>query len=108
VCAFEAAALESYPLSHPIRYAARARRHAVADPVTCSRERHRAQVVPGKFVAMKGPKTLGPGMEWRDGKDGYREFSPAYYADILHEFGVQASARARAGRRASVPPRMRK
>ena len=52
--------------------------------------RTRAQVVPGKFVAMKGPKTLGPGVEWRDGKDGYREFSPAYYADILHEFGVQA------------------
>ena len=50
-----------------------------------------AQVVPGKFVAMKGPKTLGPGVEWRDGADGYREFSPAYYVDILHEFGVQVA-----------------
>ena len=40
------------------------------------------EVVPGKFVALKGPVDLG-GAEYRDDVDGARSFSPAFYADIL-------------------------
>jgi cell division cycle 14 len=45
------------------------------------------EVVPGLFVAMKGPKELG-GLEFRDDERGYRQFGAAYYADLLHEFNV--------------------
>jgi hypothetical protein len=44
-------------------------------------------VVPGRFVAFKGPKTLPAGREYRD-HDGFRDFSAAYYVDIFHELGV--------------------
>jgi cell division cycle 14 len=50
-------------------------------------------VVPGKFVAFKGPKALPDGAEWVDKPGGYRDFSPAYYADILNALGVQAVVR---------------
>ena len=50
-------------------------------------------VVPGKFVAFRGPKALPDGAEWVDMPGGYRNFSPAYYADILHALGVQAVVR---------------
>ena len=50
------------------------------------------EVVPGKFIAMKGPKDLG-GREYHDDSNGHRNFSPAYYADILHELGVVAVVR---------------
>ena len=45
------------------------------------------EVVPGKFVAFKGPKDLD-GKEFHDDHRGYRHFSPLYYVDIFHELGV--------------------
>ena len=43
-------------------------------------------VVPGKFVAFRGPVDLGP-REYCD-EAGYRRFSPAYYVDIFRDLGV--------------------
>ena len=56
------------------------------------------EVVPGKFVAMRGPKDLHDDRHWQDifGADGefsHREFSPAHYAPILQQFDVQAVVR---------------
>ena len=50
------------------------------------------EVIPGKFVAFKGPKNLG-GAEYRDERNGHRNFSPAYYADIFAVLGVIAVVR---------------
>ena len=55
-------------------------------------------VVPGKFIAMRGPRDLPGGARWRDviGADGafsHRDFSPAHYADILTQFDVRAVVR---------------
>ena len=49
-------------------------------------------VVPGRFLAFRGPKDLPNGREYRD-RDGYRDFSPAYYVDIFRELGVAAVVR---------------
>jgi cell division cycle 14 len=55
------------------------------------------EIVPGKFVAMRGPKDMEAGEMWRDVyKDGRflrRDFSPKHYADILLNFGVQVVVR---------------
>jgi cell division cycle 14 len=56
------------------------------------------EVVPGKLVAMRGPRDLPCSGAWRDvaGGDGgfvRRDFSPGYYAGILPRFGVQAVVR---------------
>jgi cell division cycle 14 len=50
------------------------------------------EVVPGKFVALKGPRDLGA-LEYSDDAGGYRRFSPSYYVDILQGFGVTTVVR---------------
>jgi hypothetical protein len=49
-------------------------------------------VVPGKFVAFKGPKDLG-GKTYHDDNQGYRHFSAGYYGDIFRSLGVTAVVR---------------
>jgi cell division cycle 14 len=44
------------------------------------------QVVPGKFVAFRGPRDLGD-REYSD-DDGCRRFSAKYYVELFHEMGV--------------------
>jgi cell division cycle 14 len=56
------------------------------------------EVVPGKFIAMRGPRDTADGSMWEDvahadGSFSHREFSPHHYADILQQFGVQAVVR---------------
>ena len=51
------------------------------------------EVVPGKFLAMKGPRALDHGVPWQDRADGVRDFSPAHYAAILQQFGTRAVVR---------------
>jgi cell division cycle 14 len=56
------------------------------------------EVVPGKFVVMRGPRDLPDDLLWRDtaredGSFSHREFSPRHYADILSQFDVQAVIR---------------
>ena len=55
------------------------------------------EVVPGKFVAFRGPKDLPDGQLWSDvsvdGRFSHRDLSPQYYVDILHQFEVQAVVR---------------
>ena len=50
------------------------------------------KVVPGKFVALKGPRDLGA-LEYSDDAGGFRRFSPSYYVDILQGFGVTTVVR---------------
>ena len=55
-------------------------------------------VVPGKFIAMRGPRDNAAGAMWEDvarddGTFSHRDFSPAHYADILRQFEVQAVVR---------------
>ena len=50
------------------------------------------EVVPGKFVAFKGPVKMGS-YNYRDTESGLRIFSPSYYADIFHEMGVSTIIR---------------
>ena len=55
-------------------------------------------VLPGKFVAMRGPRDLPGGTEWTDvagpdGDFGRRDFAPSYYGEILRHFGVEAIVR---------------
>ena len=55
------------------------------------------EIVPGKFVAMRGPKDLPNGARWadvmHDGKFSHRDFSPQHYAEILQQLDVQAVVR---------------
>ena len=56
------------------------------------------EIVPGKLIAMRGPKDLPDGVAWQDintadGEFSHREFSPAHYAPILQQFDVQAVVR---------------
>ena len=55
------------------------------------------EVVPGKFLAMRGPKDLADGARWEDmfrgGRFSHRDFSPAHYAEILGQFDVRAVVR---------------
>ena len=56
------------------------------------------EVVPSKFIAMRGPVRLPRGVEWRDaktrtGRFSHRDFSPAYYVDILRQFDVRTVLR---------------
>jgi cell division cycle 14 len=44
------------------------------------------QVVPGKFVAFRGPRSLGD-REYSD-DDGCRRFSAKYYIELFHQMGV--------------------
>ena len=55
-------------------------------------------VVPGKFVAMRGPVALPHGREYADKRDAagrfcHRDFTPAHYAPILRDLGVRAVVR---------------
>ena len=72
----------------------------------CDRYEHEAnplngcvhEVVPGKFVVMRGPKLLPDGKDWWDIRDAQgllvsREFSPAHYVSIVHDRGVRAVIR---------------
>ena len=52
------------------------------------------EIVPGKFLVMRGPKDLPAGKTWNDVHDGagrllHRDFSPAFYLEIFPLFGVQ-------------------
>ena len=51
------------------------------------------QVLPGKFVAMRGPKDLPGDADYVDSPGGARDFSPGYYSDILRQFGVRLVVR---------------
>ena len=51
------------------------------------------EVVPGKFVAMRGPRRLAGGQAFENTPGGTRDFSPAYYADILLQYDVQVVVR---------------
>jgi cell division cycle 14 len=50
------------------------------------------EVVPGKFVAFKGPIGLDTGRRFRD-RNGVREFSPSFYADVFRNLNVTAVIR---------------
>jgi cell division cycle 14 len=49
-------------------------------------------VVPGKFVAFRGPRDLPGGAEYRDCGE-CREFAPRYYIDIFNALGVRSVVR---------------
>jgi hypothetical protein len=51
------------------------------------------EVVPGKFVALKGPVATPDGREYHDDARGARSFSPAFYAEILRGMGVRTVVR---------------
>ena len=51
------------------------------------------EVVPGKFVAMRGPLSLPDGLAYEDTTSGARNFSPAHYAYILQQYDVQVVVR---------------
>jgi hypothetical protein len=51
------------------------------------------EVVPGKFIALKGPVALPSDREYRDDARGVRSFSPAFYAEILRSMGVSTVVR---------------
>jgi cell division cycle 14 len=50
------------------------------------------EVVPGRFVAFKGPKHHA-GLDFHDDERGCRAFSAHFYADLLPEFNVTAVVR---------------
>ena len=50
------------------------------------------EVVPGKFVAFKGPKDLG-GEQFVDDENGFRSFSASHYSDIFNDLGVELVVR---------------
>eukprot|EP00291_Cryptomonas_curvata_P006667 CAMPEP_0172201902 /NCGR_PEP_ID=MMETSP1050-20130122/30301_1 /TAXON_ID=233186 /ORGANISM="Cryptomonas curvata, Strain CCAP979/52" /LENGTH=242 /DNA_ID=CAMNT_0012879687 /DNA_START=211 /DNA_END=935 /DNA_ORIENTATION=+ len=49
-------------------------------------------VVPDKFLAFRGPKTLAEGQDYDD-NDGVRRFAAQYYVDIFQELGVTTVVR---------------
>jgi cell division cycle 14 len=56
------------------------------------------EIVPGKLLAMRGPRSLPSGAPWHDvnhpnGGFSHRDFSPEHYCDILPQFNVQAVVR---------------
>jgi hypothetical protein len=51
------------------------------------------EVVPGKFVALKGPVATPDDAPYHDDARGARSFSPAFCADILRGMGVTAVVR---------------
>ena len=50
------------------------------------------EVLPGKFVAFKGPVDAGS-FRYRDSASGMRTFSPSYYAEIFKDMGVSTVVR---------------
>jgi cell division cycle 14 len=56
------------------------------------------ELVPGKFLAMRGPRDNPAGAMWEDtlrddGTFSHRDFSPTHYAEILQQFDVSAVVR---------------
>ena len=51
------------------------------------------EVVPGKFIAMRGPVAIQGGRTYEDLPSGARNFSPAHYADILQQYDVRVVVR---------------
>ena len=56
------------------------------------------EIVPGKFLAMRGPRDNTTGALWEDmvrsdGTFSHREFSPEHYVEILPQFDVQVVVR---------------
>jgi cell division cycle 14 len=56
------------------------------------------EIVPGKLIAMRGPRDNAARQPWRDvhqtdGSFSHREFSAAHYVDILQQFDVQVVVR---------------
>jgi cell division cycle 14 len=56
------------------------------------------EIVPGKFIVMRGPKSIPGNKNWRDIRDlnGQlisRDFSPAHYAEILQNRNVEVVIR---------------
>ena len=51
------------------------------------------EVVPGKFVALKGPVATLNNCDYHDGTNGSRSFSPAFYTEILRGMGVTTVVR---------------
>ena len=56
------------------------------------------EIVPGKLLAMRGPRDLPHAAHWldvlhKDGGFSHREFSPQHYAPILEQFDVQVVVR---------------
>jgi cell division cycle 14 len=51
------------------------------------------EVVPGKFVALKGPVASLDDRDYHDDARGARSFSPAFYAEILYDMGVSTVVR---------------
>jgi cell division cycle 14 len=56
------------------------------------------EVIPGKLVAMKGPRSTPTGSEYEDAASGGRHFSPAHYAGILRQFDVSVVVRLKQAR----------
>ena len=50
------------------------------------------EVVPGKLIAFKGPRNLS-GENYLDNEQGWRDFSPEFYADLFGDLGVKAVVR---------------
>ena len=50
------------------------------------------EVVPGRFVAFRGPQDLG-GAEYLDDARGFRRFSPHFYLDAFDDLGVTTVVR---------------
>ncbi len=56
------------------------------------------EIVPGKFIAMRGPRDNTTAELWEDvmrddGSFSHRDFSPKHYVDILRQFDVQVVVR---------------
>ena len=51
------------------------------------------EVVPGKFIAFKGPVDLGDEGMYKDDERGFRSFSPRFYAGVLQDCGVTTVVR---------------
>ena len=51
------------------------------------------EVVPGKLIAMRGPRTVDGGAMFQDLLGGSRAFCPSHYAEILHQYDVQVVVR---------------
>jgi cell division cycle 14 len=49
-------------------------------------------VVPDKFLAFRGPKSLPEGVDYDD-SDGVRRFAARYYVEIFQELGVTTVVR---------------
>ena len=51
------------------------------------------EVIRGKFIAMRSPRSLPNGDLWIDGPDRLREFAPAHYAGIIQQLGARTIVR---------------